>query len=108
MDYDETLVDYARLLDVFFANVDPFDGGGQFIDRGHSYTLAVYFQTAEEEAAARAKRAAVERAAGKPAAVSIEPLGPFWTAEEYHQNFYLKQPEAFAEELRKSGRKQPE
>lgn len=104
IDYDETRVSFEELLSIFLQNVDPFDGGGQFIDRGHSYTLAVYYQEEEERLCAQERLRALEAAAGKQAFVALESFGAFYDAEEYHQNYYLKNPEAFAEEMRSSGR----
>ena len=49
LDYDPEKVSYSKLLDIFFANVDPFDSEGQFIDKGFSYTLAVYYNNEEEK-----------------------------------------------------------
>ena len=53
--YDESVISYGQLLDVFFDNIDPFDAEGQFIDRGRSYTAAVYYRSAEEREAAEKK-----------------------------------------------------
>ena len=53
IDYDDGKIAYCELLDIFLGGVDPFDAGGQFIDRGHSYTLAVYYLTDEERTIAR-------------------------------------------------------
>ena len=104
VEYDDERVSFGALLDAYLGSVDPFDGGGQFIDRGHSYTLAVYHTSEEERKAAEAKLAALERSAGKPPCVSVEPFRSFWRAEEYHQDYYLKNPEAFRRELEESGR----
>ena len=49
IEYNEERIGYEALLELFLANVDPFDEGGQFIDRGHSYTLAVYYETQAEK-----------------------------------------------------------
>ena len=102
--YDPEQVSYETLLDIFLGGVDPFDGGGQFIDRGHSYTLAVYYQSPREKALAEAGIRALELDAGKAAQIAVEPFGIFYTAEEYHQNYDLKNPEAFRRELVESGR----
>ena len=104
IDYDETERTFAELMDVFLSGVDPFDEGGQFIDRGHSYTLAVYYQTAEEQRTAETAVQALEAEAGRKVSVSLEPFTGFYTAEEEHQNYYLKNPEAFRRELIESGR----
>lgn len=103
--YDPHQVSYARLLDLFLANVDPYDDGGQFIDRGLSYTLAVYYTDDTEKDTVLRKIAALEQRSGRNVCVAVEPLKEFYTAEEYHQNFYLKNPEAFEKELEESGRK---
>ena len=103
--YDPTKVGYEKLLDIFFANVDPFDPDGQFIDKGFSYTLAIFYCTEEEKALAEEKISAVEAEAGRKACVAILPYKNFYEAEEYHQDYYLKNPEAFEQELIESGRK---
>jgi len=102
--YDPALVSYARLLEVFLAHVDPFDAGGQFIDRGHSYTLAVYWADAGEKAAAEEALARLEAESGKAPCVALEPFAAFWEAEERHQDWYRKNPEAFEKEMIESGR----
>lgn len=103
--YEEEQLSFSRLLDIFLANVDPYDGGGQFIDRGLSYTLAVYCNDEEEKAVTLEKLAALEKHSGQKPCVAVEPLKTFYDAEEYHQNFYRKNPEAFEKELEESGRK---
>lgn len=103
--YDERAISFERLLDAFFSAVDPFDGGGQFIDRGFSYTLAVYCNGEEEKRAVRAKIEEIQRESGRPVFVAVEDFTGFWRAEEYHQDYDLKNPDAFAEELKSSGRK---
>ena len=102
--YNEEKLTYGQMLDVFLANVDPFDEGGQFIDRGHSYTLAVYYQTEAERETAQAAVNALEESSGKKVYVAVEPFKTFYAAEEYHQDYYLKNPEAFRKELVESGR----
>ena len=104
IDFDSERVSYAQLLEIFLCGVDPFDDGGQFIDRGHSYTLAVYYlNNAQREAAERAL-ADLEAEAGKRPCIALEPFQSFWNAEEYHQDYYKKNPEAFRKELIESGR----
>ncbi len=103
--YDSTRVSYAELLKTFLANVDPFDGEGQFIDRGHSYTLAIYWCSEEEKASAEKAVKELEAESGRKVQISIEPFKTFYMAEEYHQDWYRKHPEAFACEMKESGRK---
>ena len=104
IDYEETAVSYAQLLDIFLSGVDPYDEGGQFIDRGHSYTLAVYYTCPEEQQLAAAAITALEQESGQKVYISLEPFGTFYTAEEEHQDYYRKHPEAFRQELIDSGR----
>lgn len=104
IDYDPEAVSYPELLDIFLNGVDPFDEGGQFIDRGHSYTLAVYYQTREEREQAEAAIRQLEDASGRKVYISVEPFTAFYTAEEEHQDYYRKHPEAFRQELTDSGR----
>ena len=104
IDYDPEKRSYAQLMDVFISGVDPFDGEGQFIDRGYSYTLAVYYQTRQEREIAEAAIRALEAESGKSVYISLEPFAAFYSAEEEHQDYYKKHPEAFRQELIDSGR----
>ncbi len=104
IEYNENRVSFGQLLDAFLENVDPFDEGGQFVDRGHSYTLAVYYRTQLEEDAARKAIAQLEEKSGRKAFVAVEPFKSFYAAEEEHQDYYRKNPEAFRKELIESGR----
>lgn len=104
IDYDPEKVSYAALLELFLDCVDPFDAGGQFIDRGRSYTLAVYYGDEAERTAALSALSALEQAEGKPACVAVEPFRGFYPAELYHQDYDLKNPDAFRHELMESGR----
>ena len=108
LEYDPERVGYGKLLDIYLANVDPFDGEGQFIDKGFSYTLAIFYNEDAEKALAEEKIKALEQEAGKEAKIAILPYKNFYEAEEYHQDYYLKNPEAFEEELIASGRKKKE
>ena len=104
IDYDPDKVSYAQLLDIYLGGVDPFDEGGQFIDRGHSYTLAIYYLTDEERVLADTAIKALEAVSGQKVFVSLEPFGSFYTAEEEHQDYYRKHPQEFQQELLSSGR----
>ena len=105
--YDPERIGFGALLALFLDSVDPFDGGGQFIDRGRSYTLAVYYTDEAQRGQAKAALAALRERSGREPRVSLEPFMAFWEAEEYHQDWDLKHPEAFEEELISSGRKPP-
>ena len=102
--YDPAQVSFETLLEIFLGGVDPFDAGGQFIDRGHSYTLAVYYLNDEQKSIAWDAIRHLETYSGKPVAISVEPFQSFYRAEEYHQNYDLKNPREFQQELIDSGR----
>ena len=104
VEYDPGRVAYETLLDVFLCGVDPFDPGGQYIDRGHSYTLAIYYLDEEQRLAAEQALARLEREAGKAPCVSLEAFKSFYMAEEEHQDYYRKHPAEFRQELIESGR----
>lgn len=104
VEYDETLIDYPQLLKIFLSHVDPYDDQGQFIDRGYSYTLAIYYQNQLEKQMAIQALNELQKQSSQPLAVQLEPLKPFYLAEQEHQNYYLSHPEEFAQELIDSGR----
>ena len=104
IDYDPDRVSYRELFDIFLNSVDPFDEGGQFIDRGHSYTLAVYYLTEEERQIAQEGIRALEEQSGQKVFISVEPFASFYDAEEEHQDYYRKHPAEFHKELVESGR----
>ena len=104
IDYDPEQVTFRELFDLFLDGVDPFDEGGQFIDRGHSYTLAVYWLTEEEKKIAQEGIRALEAQSGRTVFISVEPLRSFYCAEEEHQDYYRKHPVEFHQELIDSGR----
>ena len=97
--YDGEKRTFQELMDVFLNGVDPYDDGGQFIDRGYSYTLAVYYQNEDERAIAQSAISALEETSGQKVCISLEPFHSFYTAEEEHQDYYRKNPEAFRREL---------
>ena len=87
--YDPSRVTYRQLLHYFWRHHDPLDGGGQFCDRGPSYRSAI-FVTEAQRPEAEASLAETQRILGRPVATPIRPLGRFWRAEEYHQDYYEK------------------
>jgi peptide-methionine (S)-S-oxide reductase len=92
IEFDNARVSYDQLLSAFFHSVDPTDGGGQFCDRGHSYTTAIYtVGTAQLEAAKKAKAAAATELK-KDVATAVAAAPQFWPAEDYHQDYYRKNP----------------
>jgi peptide-methionine (S)-S-oxide reductase len=90
--YDPKQVSYEKLLEVFWRNVDPLDDGGQFCDRGNTYTTAIFVQNEEERKIAEQSKAAIEKKLGKAVVTAIRPAATFYAAEDYHQDYYRKNP----------------
>ena len=104
--YDESVISLGKLLDLYFIYVDVLDDGGQGIDRGRSYSLALYYQNEEEKKIFEERKKKEEEKLASQVAVAIEPFRFFIEAEEEHQHFSIKNPEAFEEELIASGREE--
>ncbi len=92
--YDPARLSYTALLEVFWRHVDPTDAGGQFVDRGHQYSSAIFYANEEEQRLAEAskKKLAATGPFDKPIVTAILPLGSFYEAEEYHQDYYKNNP----------------
>ncbi len=90
--FDPQRVEYDTLLDVFWRSVDPTDAGGQFCDRGESYTTAIYTSDGDQQLKAEASSAAIMDALGQKIATVIAPSKQFYAAEDYHQDYYKKNP----------------
>jgi len=86
--YDDSKLSYADLVRLFFRSVDPTDAGGQFCDRGDSYRTAIFVNGPAERAAAQAASAEAEQQLRAQIATKILPAGPFYAAEDYHQDYY--------------------
>jgi peptide-methionine (S)-S-oxide reductase len=87
--YDPSKVSYEDLLHTFWRTVDPLDDGGQFCDRGDSYLTAIFVADEAERAAAEASKAKAEETLGQEIVTPILDAAEFWTAEDYHQDYYL-------------------
>ena len=92
--YDPDKVSYAQLIDVFWRHVDPTDRGGQFVDRGSQYRSVIFYSGEEQRQLAEASKKELEQSGrfAKPIVTEILPLGPFYEAEGYHQDYYKKNP----------------
>src|SRR5437763_6446222 len=90
--YDPAKVSYKKLLDVFWHNIDPLAKDRQFCDHGDQYRSAIFYHDEEQRALAEASKAAVEKRFEQPVATQIVPAGAFYKAEEYHQDYYKKNP----------------
>ena len=92
--YDPTVVSYPELVEYFWRHVDPTDDGGQFCDRGQSYETAIFAKPGTERDAAEASKSAIEASGvlSDPIVTPILDAATFWDAEDYHQDYYLKNP----------------
>ncbi|RFU14165.1 peptide-methionine (S)-S-oxide reductase [Rhodobacteraceae bacterium W635] len=86
--YDADRVSYAQLLHMFLRSIDVTDAGGQFCDRGESYTTAIFVETERERAVAEAAIAEAEAELGQEVVTRVLDAGAFWPAEAYHQDYY--------------------
>jgi peptide methionine sulfoxide reductase msrA/msrB len=104
--YDPQKVTYEKLLEVFWRHVDPTDSGGQFVDRGSQYRSAIFYTDDQERALAEASKARLAASGrfNKPIVTEILPLGPFYPAEDYHQDYYEKNPLRYQRYRSGSGR----
>jgi methionine-S-sulfoxide reductase len=90
--YDPAKVSYDRLLEVFWRSINPTDPDGQFVDRGSQYRSAIFYHDAGQQRLAEASKQQLH-ASGRfkqPIVTPILPAGPFYPAEEYHQDYYEK------------------
>lgn len=92
IDYDPARVSYEQLLNIFWRNIDPFDADGQFCDKGDHYKSAIFYGNEDEKVLAEASKKAIEEKLGREVATDILPESKFYAAEDYHQDYYMKNP----------------
>ncbi len=90
--YDPTVVTYEELTHSFFRTVDPLDDGGQFCDRGNSYRTAIFVLDENQRLIAEAAADEASTALGRQVATRVIDAPMFWPAEDYHQDYYQKNP----------------
>lgn len=92
--YDPAKVSYETLLDVFWRQIDPTDADGQFVDRGSSYRSGIFYLNEEQRKLAEKSKGELEKSGrfSKPIVTEIVPASEFYRAEEYHQDYYKKNP----------------
>lgn len=90
--YDPAQISYAKLLEVFWRNIDPTTRDRQFVDYGSQYRTAVFYHNEGQKRLAEEAKAKLDRSGrfGKPIVTEIVPAGKFYPAEEYHQDYYKK------------------
>jgi peptide methionine sulfoxide reductase msrA/msrB len=106
--FNPAKISYSQLLEVFWRQINPTDAGGQFVDRGPAYTSAVfYLDEQQREVAISSKKAlAKSKRFNKPIVTPILPAKMFFAAEEYHQDYYKKNPVRYWYYRNRSGRDQ--
>ncbi len=92
MVYDPSKVSYEKLLEVFWRNIDPTTPDRQFCDVGSQYRSAIFYHDEEQKRLAEASKAEVAKRLGKPVVTEIVAASTFYPAEEYHQDYYEKNP----------------
>ena len=92
--YDPARVSYEKLLEVYWHNIDPLARDRQFCDAGEQYRSAIFYHDEEQKRLAEASRQALEQSGRfkQPIVTQIVPAGPFYPAEDYHQDYYKKNP----------------
>lgn len=92
--YDLSKTSYSQLLNVFWRNVDPVTPNQQFCDKGAQYRSAIFYQDPEQRRLVEASKGALEQSGRfkQPVVTEINPGAPFYAAEEYHQDYYKKNP----------------
>jgi peptide-methionine (S)-S-oxide reductase len=90
--FNPAVVSYERLLDVYWHNVDPFNASGQFCDYGEQYRPVIWVSDEAQRAAATRSKEHVTMVLGRTVVVTIEEAGVFYPAEDYHQDYYVKNP----------------
>ena len=104
--YNPKIISYEKLLDAFWRQIDPTDDEGQFQDRGSSYRSAIFYTSKSQKALAENSKIALENSKRfeKSIVTKILPFSKFYNAEEYHQNFYIKNEIEYKKDRTKSGR----
>ena len=90
--YNPDVISYETLLDAFWKTIDPFDDKGQFCDKGFQYTSAIYYTDDDHKALIERNLRAKEKQLGQKIVTAVEPVSEFYDAEDYHQDFYQKNP----------------
>lgn len=92
VEYDPKKVSYEKLLQVYWPNIDPFDAAGQFCDKGSQYRSAIFYGNEKEKEIAEASKKQIADKLGQPVVTEILPASEFYPAEDYHQDYYMKNP----------------
>ncbi len=106
IEFDSSVFPYDKLLEIFWMQIDPTDNGGQFHDRGEQYRAAIFYHSDEQKRIAEQSKTklAESKKFNKPIVTEILKASEFYAAEDYHQDYYKKEPEHYKEDRAISGR----
>jgi peptide-methionine (S)-S-oxide reductase len=107
IEYDAAKISYKKLLDIFWANIDPLDDKGQFCDKGSQYRAGIFVHDDEQKKLAEASKEDVKKMFdGKEIPTIIKSASTFYPAEDYHQEFYIKNPSHYKRYSKGCGREE--
>lgn len=104
--YDSTVISYSKLLEIFWRNIDPTQANGQFCDIGSQYRSAIFYHNKRQQRLAAKTKQDLSQSNrfDDPIVTAIEPMGEFYVAEDYHQNFYKTHPTRYKQYRQACGR----
>lgn len=104
--FDPAVFPYEKLLELYWPQVDPTDAEGQFQDRGPQYRAAIFYHNENQKELAEKTKAELAASGrfNKPIVTEVLPAAPFYTAEDYHQDYHKKNPKHYKEDRAASGR----
>lgn len=104
--YDDDIIQYETILGLYWPQIDPTDSEGQFQDRGPQYRTAIFYHNDEQKLMAEESKRQIEESGrfSEPIVTEIKPAMPFYEAEEYHQDFYIKSKDEYEADRENSGR----
>ena len=104
--YEADKISYEQLLEAFWGSIDPFDVGGQFFDRGFSYSTAIFYLNEAQKNLAEKSKSQLQKEFDRPIVTEILAFSTFFEAEEYHQDFYRKYPQRYQNYAQASNREE--
>ncbi|AVP37046.1 peptide-methionine (S)-S-oxide reductase [Staphylococcus felis] len=107
IEYDDSVISFGSILDIYFKTFDPTDKNGQFFDRGESYRPVIFYHDDNQKDVAEQKIQSLnaQNIFDKPIVTPVEPYRNFYPAEDYHQDYYKKNPMHYEQYQKGSGRK---
>ncbi|MFO3701995.1 peptide-methionine (S)-S-oxide reductase MsrA [Staphylococcus felis] len=107
IEFDDSVISFGSILDIYFKTFDPTDKNGQFFDRGESYRPVIFYHDVNQKDVAEQKIQSLnaQNIFDKPIVTPVEPYRNFYPAEDYHQDYYKKNPMHYEQYQKGSGRK---